>query len=99
MRFCREILEPTEGWARLSLRPPPRLDFHLEASADSIFNACFPPSSAEEGAEAGVCPLTIELLPHLALGGLQLNVPPEVTGHLSVVGERCVDGELSFRGF
>lgn len=99
MRFCREILEPTEGWARLSLRPLPRLDFHLEASADRIFHVCFPPSSAEEGAEERVFPLTVELLPHLALGGLQLNVPPEVTGHLSMVGERCVDGELSFRGF
>lgn len=57
------------------------------------------PVAAEEGARQGACPLTVELLPHLALGGLQLNVPPEVTRHLSVVGERRVDGELSFRGF
>ena len=44
------------------------------------------------------CLLTVQLLPHLALGGLQLDLPPEVARHLSVVGERRVDGELSFRG-
>lgn len=46
----------------------------------------------------GSCPLTIELFPFLALGGLQLNLPPEVACHLSVVGERRVDGEQGFRG-
>lgn len=46
----------------------------------------------------GSRPLTIELLPLLALGGLQLDLTPEVTRHLSVVGERRVDGERSFRG-
>lgn len=99
LRFCREILESTEGSARLFLRPSPRLDFHLEASADRIFHDCSPPSGAEEGAGQGACTLTVEFLPHLALGGLQLNVPLEVTRHLSVVGERRVDGELSFCGF
>lgn len=58
----------------------------------------FHPSSTEEGAGGWSCLLTIQLLPHLALGGLQLNLPPEVARHLSMVGEGCVDGELSFRG-
>lgn len=41
---------------------------------------------------------TVELLSHLALGGLQLNLSPEVAGHLPMVGERCVDGKLSLCG-
>lgn len=41
---------------------------------------------------------TIELLSHLALGGLQLNLSPEVASHLPVVGERCVDGKLTLCG-
>lgn len=41
---------------------------------------------------------TIELLPHLALGGLQLYLPSEVSSHLPVVGERRVDGKLSLCG-
>lgn len=72
--------------------------FLSEAIAERLFRSCPRPSSTEEGAGEGSCPLTIELLPLLALGGLQLNLPPEVTHHLSVVGERRVDGELSFRG-
>lgn len=50
----------------------------------------------------GLIPLclheVVELLPHLALGGLQLNLPPEVASHLPMVGERCIDGNLSLCG-
>lgn len=42
--------------------------------------------------------LTVELLPHLALGGLQLDLPLEVARHLSMVGERGMDGQLGLRG-
>lgn len=41
---------------------------------------------------------TVELLPHLALGGLELNLPAEVAGHLPMVGESCVDRKLCLCG-